>query len=66
MTTKTKPLEDRIEKLLASGLTVEELAVKLGASAATVYRWKSEGAKRPLRALMQRLEEIERRVEGGR
>lgn len=53
-------LSARIKKLLSHGLRPEELAVKLNVSLATVYRWKTDPPKRPMRALIEALTELEK------
>jgi transposase len=55
-----KKLASRIEDLLDAGYTPEQLAKKLNVSLATVYRWKATPPKRPMRALVQALKELEK------
>lgn len=55
-----KKLANRIEALLDSGYSPEELAKKLNVSLATVYRWMASPPKRPLKALVEALKELEK------
>jgi transposase len=54
-------LSTRIKKLLSGGLRPEDLAVKLNVSLATIYRWKTDPPKRPMRSLIAALDELEKR-----
>jgi len=53
-------LSTRIKRLLSDGLRPEDLAAKLNVSLATIYRWKTDPPKRPMRSLMEALTELER------
>lgn len=54
----TGKLQGRIEKLLRN-MSPEELAYKLSVSVSTIYRWRTVAVKRPMRALMRKLDEVE-------
>lgn len=58
-------LSRRIVRLLRAGMRVERIAVALHASVATVYRWRACPPKRPMRALLDRLDEIEKTLRVG-
>ena len=52
-------LGDRIERLLASGFSLEGLADRVGVSLSTVYRWRSRKKTRVQRAALRALEALE-------
>lgn len=58
---KTPDLSSRIERLLEK-MRPEELATRLKISVATIYRWKTSPPKRPLRAFLEALDELEKSV----
>lgn len=57
-----KTWKSRIEALEKSAGSPEDLAVQLGVSYATIYRWK-QGKTAPSPLAQQKIESMEKRVE---
>lgn len=59
---RKKTLSQRIQAVLDTGLSPEEAAHRIGISIATLYRWRQAEPKRPMRMLVQALEELEKEL----